>query len=104
MNADKTKSQALKALRETRRQWIDQAVAVSKSQKQTIREIEKVLANEPATVPQIAAAVGLPAATILWFVAGMKKYGQIVEAGQDESYFRYALAAGKPQAAAEADA
>ena len=103
MSAGKAKSQALKELRDARRQWIDQAVAASKSQKKTIREIEKVLAHEPATVPQIAAAVGLPTATILWFVAGMKKYGQIVEAGQDESYFRYALAAGKTQAA-EADA
>jgi hypothetical protein len=25
---------------------------------------------------------------VLWFVAGMKKYGQIVEAGEEDSYFR----------------
>jgi ectoine hydroxylase-related dioxygenase (phytanoyl-CoA dioxygenase family) len=100
MTVDSAKKQAFKDLRAARRHWVDEATAASRFQKKTIQAIREFLENEPATVPQIAAAVDLPAATVLWFVAGMKKYGQIVEAGQDDSYFRYALVAGKP---AEAD-
>lgn len=106
MSADKAKMQALKNLRTARRQWVDQATADSKSQKKTIKAIQQALEKEAATVPQIAEAVGLPTETVLWFLAGMKKYGQIVEAGQDDSYFRYALVASKQQDtdSAEADA
>ncbi|MEE4607293.1 MAG: hypothetical protein V2L15_00265 [Desulfobacteraceae bacterium] len=101
MTFDPTKKQALKALRAERRQWVDAATAASRSQKKTIQAIREFLEIDPATVPQIAEAVGIPTATVLWFVAGMKKYGQIVEAGEADSYFRYALAQGKP---ADADA
>ena len=74
------------------------------SRKKTIQAIRQALEKDTASVPQIAEAVGLPTATVLWFVAGMKKYGQVVEAGQDDSYFRYALVAGKPQEADPAEA
>ncbi|NLI82948.1 MAG: winged helix-turn-helix domain-containing protein [Deltaproteobacteria bacterium] len=106
MSADKAKTQALKDLRASRRQWVDQATAESKFQKKTIKAIQQVLEEDAATVPQIAEAVGLPTEAVLWFVAGLKKYGQIVEAGQDDSYFRYALAAGRQQddESAEVDA
>ncbi len=104
MTVDSDKKQAMKDLRARRRDWIEQAMVASKSQKKTIQAIRAVLETEPATVPQIAAAVGMPTDTVLWFVAGMKKYGQIVEAGQDDSYFRYALVAGKPAEAEAAEA
>lgn len=97
MSADKAKTQALKNLRAARRLWVDQATADSKIQKKTIKSIQQALETEAATVPQIAEAVGLPTETVLWFLAGMKKYGQVVEARQDDSYFRYALVASKQQ-------
>jgi hypothetical protein len=101
MTVDPAQKQALKDLRTERRPWVEAATAASRSQKKTIQAIREALASGPATVPQIAAAVAMPPDTVLWFVAGMKKYGQIVEAGEEDSYFRYALAQGKP---AEADA
>jgi predicted transcriptional regulator len=104
MSTDKAKIQALKNLRAERRQWVDRATAESKSQRKTLKAIRQALEKDAATVPQIAEAVGLPTATVLWFLAGRKKYGQIVEAGQDDSYFRYALVAGKPQEADPAEA
>ena len=104
MSADKAKVQALKELRAARKEWVQKATAESQFQKKTIKAIRQALETDPATVPQIAAAVGLPSATVLWFVAGMKKYGQVVEAGEDDSYFRYALVAGKAQDAEPAEA
>ncbi|HDI59035.1 MAG TPA: winged helix-turn-helix domain-containing protein [Desulfobacteraceae bacterium] len=101
MTVDPARKQALKDLRSERRQWVEAATAASRSQKKTIQAIRKALENAPATVPQIAEAVGMPTGTVLWFVAGMKKYGQVVEAGEKDSYFRYALAQEKP---AEAEA
>lgn len=104
MTADPAKKQALKDLRSERRQWVEAATAASRSQKKTVQAIRDVLQNAPATVPQIAARVGMPTDAVLWFVAGMKKYGQVVEAGEEDSYFLYALAPERPAEAASADA
>ncbi len=45
----------------------------------------------PATVPEIAKRAGLPAATALWHVTAMRKYGQVREVDLDGDYPRYAL-------------
>jgi predicted transcriptional regulator len=49
--------------------------------------------KDPATVPQVAEGVGIAADTILWFMAAMKKYGEVIEDGKDGGYYRYALIA-----------
>ena len=33
----------------------------------------------------------------MWYVASMKKFGEILEADQDDSYFRYELAGGEKE-------
>ena len=50
------------------------------------------MADEPRTVPQIAAALGMDSATVLRFVAALKKYGEVVEGPKDGDYFKYGLA------------
>jgi hypothetical protein len=55
------------------------------------RAIQKFLEAQPATVPQIAAALHLPADETLWHVTGMRKYGKVVESGEDGDYPLYAL-------------
>ena len=42
-------------------------------------------------VPEIAAATGLDPASVLWYLASLKKYGEVAEGAADGSYFRYRL-------------
>ncbi len=93
--------EALKALRETRKARIAAATARMRAQKKWIRAIRDCLANGPRTVPSIAAAIEAEPAETLWYVAALKKYGEIREAEKDGAYFTYewvaATAAGKPE-------
>jgi predicted transcriptional regulator len=59
--------------------------------------IKRALAGGPLTVPEIAAATGLPTRTVLWTVTAMRKYGAVVEDSTDGSYVRYALATKDPR-------
>ena len=93
MSPDKQKIEALKHLRAERKEAIARATGNMKFQRKTVKAIRQFLEKDAATVPQLAEGVGMPAATVLWFVAAMKKYGQIVEDGPDGSYYRYALVA-----------
>jgi hypothetical protein len=45
----------------------------------------------PATVPDLAGKTGLPADQVLWQLAGMRKYGQVQEAGMSGDYVKYEL-------------
>jgi len=74
-----------------------------KAQKQLLaarKEIARLLAVQPATVPQIAEALRLPAHEVLWHVTGMRKYGKVTEDGEDGDYLLYALVPDDAQAAA----
>jgi len=95
----KTK-EALKSLREARRQTIAAATARMKAQKKESAAIKDELQKGERTVPEIAAATGLEAAEVLWYVATLKKYGEVLEGMLDGSYFRYRLA---PSVAAETE-
>jgi hypothetical protein len=46
----------------------------------------------PLTVPEIAELIGAPSDEALFWVMGMRRYGQVVEVEDptDEGYFRYA--------------
>ncbi len=62
-----------------------------KAHQKVIGAIKDQLKHEAKTVPEIAAATGTSTAETLWFVASLKKYGEIKEAEKDGSYFKYAL-------------
>lgn len=55
------------------------------------KSILKLLEAQPATVPQIAKALKMPAHEALWHVTGMRKYGKVTEVGEDDDYPLYAL-------------
>jgi hypothetical protein len=57
-----------------------------------IQAIKAQLKDGPQTVPAIAAATGGTTAETLWYVASLKKYGEIKEAEKDGGYFKYELA------------
>ena len=61
------------------------------------RRILEVVADEARTVPEIAAAMGVPAHEALFWVMGMRRYGYLREIkGSDaDGFFRYEPA-GRP--------
>jgi len=83
---------ALKALRETRKTRVEAATARMRAQKKRIRAIRDCLASGPRTVPSIAAAIEADTAETLWYVAALKKYGEVRESEKDGAYFTYELA------------
>jgi len=86
--------EAMKALRQERKAWIKIAAAKVKEHNSVLRAIREQLKDMPRTVPEIAEGTGLPSSKVMWYVASMKKFGDILEADQDDSYFRYQLSKG----------
>lgn len=87
----KEKKEAMKKLRSSRSKWIKKASAAVKSQKKKLKSIKEKLHQGPKTIPELEDAIGLPSDEVLWFMAALKKYGEVVEAEKDGAYFRYAL-------------
>ena len=85
----KQRSQFLKQLREEHRDTVAQVQALLKEQKDIRRQIAQAMGDEPKTVPEIAAASGLPAEQILWHIISMKKYNFVIETGQSDDYYLY---------------
>jgi predicted Rossmann fold nucleotide-binding protein DprA/Smf involved in DNA uptake len=56
------------------------------------KALQKALGDGDGTVPELAAKTGLPSQQVLWLLAGMRKYGVVVETGTDGDYPRYQLA------------
>ena len=55
------------------------------------RPILDAVAGGPLTIPAIAGAIGKPAEEVVYWVMGMRRYGQLVEQPEpdDEGYFLY---------------
>ncbi len=85
----RARKELLKGLRESRKQSIEALSIKMKEQKKTIEKIKERLDKGPKTVPELAAALGLPASDIMWYVAALKKYGEVAEGEKDGGYFRY---------------
>lgn len=73
----------------------EQAVARKRFKERSARRRAVVsrLGAGPATVPELAAATGIPPSEVLVIVATLRRYGTVVEDEQQESYFRYRLTA-----------
>ena len=93
---------AMKQLKAARKEQIAAAAGRMKEQRQAVKAIKKYLEGAELTVPEIAAATSLPVSEVLWYVATLKKYGEILEGPKDGSYFRYRLGQA-PAPIAEAD-
>ena len=89
--ANDSRKEALKNLKAARKEQIAAATARMKEQRQAVKAIKEHLEGAELTVPEIAAATGLPASEVLWYVATLKKYGEILEGPKDGGYYRYKL-------------
>ena len=92
----------LKELKAARKEQIAATAARMKEQRRAVKAIKEHLDGAELTVPGIAAATGLPVSEVLWYVATLKKYGEILEGPKDGGYYRYRLGQA-PMPAAEAD-
>ncbi len=83
--------QALATMRERMGGISEQKKQHAKQLKAARKAIVQMLTEKPATVPEVAAALNIPSDEALWHLTGMRKYGQVVEAGEAGEYFLYAL-------------
>ncbi|MDH4205789.1 MAG: helix-turn-helix domain-containing protein [Desulfobacteraceae bacterium] len=97
----KKKKEAMKKLRNDRKEWITKASTMVKEQKTILKAIKGHLENQPATVPEISKATGISSDRILWYLATLKKYGEIIEGEKNGGYFRYVLAETEVEKTAE---
>ena len=89
------KADDMKALRRACKERIDRVAAQVKEQKKSLKAIRAQLEKTACTVPEMATATGMTTDVVLWYVAAMKKYGQIAEVEKDDGYYRYAWIAAK---------
>ncbi|WP_299983440.1 hypothetical protein [Desulfobacula sp.] len=85
------KKAAMKTLRAQRKDLIASASSRMKTQKKDIKAIKEFLKGKKATIPDIAEGIDMPKDETLWYIATMKKYGQIVEAEKEGAFFNYSL-------------
>ena len=88
----KVQKEAMKELRKSRKQFIKASAASLKEHNKAIKAIKEQIKDDPKTVPEISQAAGIPSSEVLWYISTMKKFGEVVEGEQDDSYFRYGLA------------
>jgi predicted transcriptional regulator len=84
----------LKALRESRREIVEQVRGRVKEQNRIEKQITGALKERPKTVPEISQETGLPTDTVFWYLMALKKYGKVTEGQQHDSYFAYAFKEG----------
>jgi len=89
--------EAMKKLRAARKQTIKGAAARMKKQRKEIKAIREQLEDKAGTVVEIAEATGIESSQVLWYLAALKNYGQILEGEKEGSYFRYQLNVGAPE-------
>ena len=93
------KKDALKALRKERAAQLDRTRELVRNQNRDLKLIKDQLAQGLKTIPELAEAVGLPAAQTLWYVQALKKYGLAAEGEKSrrDVYYPYHLTNGNEQ-------
>jgi predicted transcriptional regulator len=93
MSIEKTstpsRGEILKRLRETHAESVERTRALLRKQKQMQQAICQLIRDTPKTVPEIANEIGMPSHEVLWFLAALKKYGIVAEAGMCGDYPLY---------------
>jgi predicted transcriptional regulator len=88
-SGSESRGERLKRLRVAHAESVKRTQALFRDQKQMQQAICRLIHDVPKSVPEIAAEIGKPAHEVLWFVAALKKYGIVVEAGMRDDYPLY---------------
>jgi predicted transcriptional regulator len=81
----------IQVLRERRGGVPKELLERSRAHTKTRKKILQALKDGPKTVPEVAKATAMPSHEVLWRLMGMKKYGLVVEGGERDGYYEYAL-------------
>lgn len=84
-----SRGEMLKELREQHADSVARTQALYKEQRRAQQEICKVIRDTPKTVPEVAAATGMPTNIVLWYMTAFKKYGIVKECGMCGDYPLY---------------
>ncbi len=87
----KSRAAMLKSLREKHKETVDQTQALLKHNQAIRKQIREAMEPGPKTIPEVAAATGLPSDQVLWHVTAMKKYDLVREVGMSGEYYQYEL-------------
>ena len=88
----KSRAAMLKSLREEHKETVAKTQAQLKHNQAIRKQIREAMQSGPMTVPEVAAATGLPSDRVLWHVSSMKKYDLVREVGMSGEYYQYELA------------
>ncbi|MBU4565957.1 MAG: hypothetical protein KMY53_00935 [Desulfarculus sp.] len=88
---DTERKEALKRLKQERKEAIKVNAALANQQKKDLGRIKERLAQGPATTLEVAQDLGMPPKEALWYLAAMRKYGMVMEAAKSGDYFTYEL-------------
>lgn len=84
----------LTLLRERRGGMSDELKEYFKEQQRIRKALREALKGGAKSVPEIAAACSLDKQATLWHVMAMRRYGELVEAAEQNGYPLYALKEG----------
>ena len=87
------RKEAMKRLREERKHAIQRTAAMVKARKKDLQTLRKQMGGGSATAPEIARATGLDVTQVIWYLATLKQYGEVVEEEKKGCYFSYKLVA-----------
>jgi predicted transcriptional regulator len=90
-----SRGELLKKRRSEHAAAVERTQALLREQKKMQQDLCGLVRDKPLTVPELAAASGLPTNKVLWFVAAMKKYGIVAEVGMCGDYPTYQKAEAK---------
>ncbi len=100
-DAKSARRKALKQLREARSAAVAAAAERVKTQKKALGLLRDLLTGAGKTAPELARLSGIPAAEVLWYLASLKKFGEVFEGEKDDGYYRYYV---RPESAAPENA
>jgi hypothetical protein len=85
------KKRPIDILRE-RRGGVSEPLKLYVKEQQRIRKLlREGLKSGPQTCPQLARQSGVEASVVLWHLMAMRRYGEVVEGGEQDGYFLYSL-------------
>jgi hypothetical protein len=83
--------EALRIFRERAGGLTDAKKAYLKADREARKAVREALRFGPRTIPELTQQLNLPPEKVTWYVMALKRYGELVEAGQVREYYRYAL-------------
>ncbi len=81
----------IQVLRERRGGGRKELIELNRKQTKIRKKLLDSLKEGPKTIPEVSSATGIPTHETLWYMVGLKKYGQIIEGNEQDGYYEYAL-------------